>query len=537
MILGFNRREMDALYDDIIAFSGLEQYQYMLLRNFSSGMRVKLAFATAAQIKPDILVLDEVLSVGDITFREKSRQKILDFCKSDKTVVIVSHSMSTISGLCDRVLFLQDGKIQSLGRPEEVINAYIRSVQEKPELPEISFAQGLMQYRTTQRDYNYVRNTVSRITELDILSLVRNHYNADIERSLNEYLTWEYFRKNSYLDELFKADTGGDDSGSPALGAPAISFLKNLGGDVSGTKSIAQEIIRRTCPDGFFGYGNEKLTASFSGSLISDAGGRIVDIIIRDRNRTVPVIFDTKDRITINHIIAENLLKTAQCDPEHSVLILSPELSSSESLADLLSNSIRFTVPVPLQDIEKGNFDPAFFEDIICPENLLILNDKPVFGKRGRFEIMGNPTGGFGYFDPRRNSMDYQAFFTRLAQLRNIFGTTARTSSLDTEAFISQIAKRYSVYFSGSGDADPSQISFRKEAVLDHQKLMGMIFLYHSGAWDAEMCYRYHEIWRFSQQSFNFYNQIMLADDAFHRGKNLVSLINSVIKLEAMKIY
>ncbi len=130
MILGFTKKEMDALYDDIIAFSGLEKYQYMHLKNFSSGMRVKLGFSTAVQINPDILVLDEVLSVGDVSFKEKSRQKILDFCNSDKTVVIVSHSMGTITDICDRAMFLNDGKIGGIGDPEDVIAAYMEVMHE-----------------------------------------------------------------------------------------------------------------------------------------------------------------------------------------------------------------------------------------------------------------------------------------------------------------------------------------------------------------------------------------------------------------------
>jgi lipopolysaccharide transport system ATP-binding protein len=125
MILGFSKKEMDALYDDIIAFSGLEQYQYMPLKHFSSGMRIKLGFSTAVRIDPDILVLDEVLSVGDVSFRQKSRQKILDFCNSDKTVVLVSHSMNTITDICDRAMFLKEGKIGGIGDPEDVIRDYM----------------------------------------------------------------------------------------------------------------------------------------------------------------------------------------------------------------------------------------------------------------------------------------------------------------------------------------------------------------------------------------------------------------------------
>jgi ABC-type polysaccharide/polyol phosphate transport system ATPase subunit len=130
MILGFSKKEIDALYDDIIAFSGLEEYQYMYLKNFSSGMRVKLGFSIAAQVDPDILLLDEVLSVGDVSFKEKSRQRILDFCNSDKTIVVVSHSMSTIIEICDRAMFLKDGKIGGIGDPEDVISSYMEAMNE-----------------------------------------------------------------------------------------------------------------------------------------------------------------------------------------------------------------------------------------------------------------------------------------------------------------------------------------------------------------------------------------------------------------------
>jgi lipopolysaccharide transport system ATP-binding protein len=130
MMLGFSKKEMDAMYDEIIAFSGLEKFQYMHLKNFSSGMGVKLGFSTAVRINPDILVLDEILSVGDVSFKEKSQQKILEFCNSDKTVVIVSHSMNTIYDICDRAMFLKDGKIGRIGDPMDVINSYMEAMHE-----------------------------------------------------------------------------------------------------------------------------------------------------------------------------------------------------------------------------------------------------------------------------------------------------------------------------------------------------------------------------------------------------------------------
>ena len=93
-------------------------------------MYARLAFSTTLQIEPDILLVDEVLSVGDLHFQEKSYKAFSSILKNEKSVVIVSHNLNTLNELCDRVLFLNKGKIQSLGKPDEVISQYTKMIEE-----------------------------------------------------------------------------------------------------------------------------------------------------------------------------------------------------------------------------------------------------------------------------------------------------------------------------------------------------------------------------------------------------------------------
>jgi lipopolysaccharide transport system ATP-binding protein len=533
MVLGFSKKEMDALYDDIIAFSGLQKYQEMALKNFSSGMRVKLAFSTAVRIDPDILVLDEVLSVGDVSFKEKSQKKILEFCNSDKTVVIVSHSMSTISKLCDRAMFLKDGKIASIGETGRVIDTYLDTMQEHLEPKEITFTQKLKKDRASrENNLTYVHRVIQRVSEVDIFPIVRKHYNPDIERSLNEFLTWENLKKVSELEELVQEGNKEFSAGKTAFGSSAVSFLRKLG-DESASRGVADAIVRQSFKDGIICFGEKDLTTFFSGSAsASGIPGKIATLLIRDGTRTIPVLCDIRQIKKIDDRSVLRILKNADCNPASGVtLVLSPELFTDDRIVALMDKETRFLAPVLVQEIEAGNVSPSFFEGIVSPENMIDINDSLVFAKKGRFEIKGRNIDGYGYFNPRSTSPDYNEYFRRLAAIKRSFETTVRPPSITPETYISKVAKKDSVYFSGIPDTGDSEISFNREAVLKRQKLMGVSFLYHSGIWDAEECFRNYDRWWKTEKIFNYYRQIITTEDAFHRGKILVSLINTVVRL------
>ena len=124
VILGFTKKEMIEKIKEIAGFAGLERFLDTKVKNFSSGMNAKLSFSTAIQVDPDILLLDEILSVGDILFREKSFNALMDFRRKGKTIVFVSHSIDQVEKLCDRVMWLYNGKIRDYGEPSNVIEKY-----------------------------------------------------------------------------------------------------------------------------------------------------------------------------------------------------------------------------------------------------------------------------------------------------------------------------------------------------------------------------------------------------------------------------
>lgn len=124
MLMGFSKTEIIHKMDSILEYAELEDFADMKLRQFSAGMRARLSFSVALQVDPDILLIDEVLSVGDLVFREKSFDSFLSFKKNKKTIVYTTHNLNMISELSDRVLLLHHGKNVMIGKPDEVIEKY-----------------------------------------------------------------------------------------------------------------------------------------------------------------------------------------------------------------------------------------------------------------------------------------------------------------------------------------------------------------------------------------------------------------------------
>jgi len=123
-ILGHNEEEMKSKLPEIIEFSELGTFIDEPIRTYSAGMKARLGLAVASAINPDILLIDEVLGVGDPNFREKSKKKILSMVEGAGTVVIVSHSFGLMKSICDRLILLHEGEIAAQGDPAEVIQAY-----------------------------------------------------------------------------------------------------------------------------------------------------------------------------------------------------------------------------------------------------------------------------------------------------------------------------------------------------------------------------------------------------------------------------
>lgn len=125
-LLGFSNTEMDAMYNDIWKFAELEPFQDQKLKNYSSGMQVRLAFSIAIRARGDILLLDEVLAVGDAAFQQKCTNYFESLKENHQTVVLVTHSMENVRKFCTRAILLDDGKIVKDGDPNKIADAYLK---------------------------------------------------------------------------------------------------------------------------------------------------------------------------------------------------------------------------------------------------------------------------------------------------------------------------------------------------------------------------------------------------------------------------
>ncbi len=128
-ILGMKKRDVEKKFSEIVAFSELEKFIDMPVKNYSSGMYMRLGFSVAINVNPDILLVDEVLAVGDQAFQAKCYKVIYDFIKQGKTIIIVSHDLGTIQDLCNRVIFLKNGRIEQIGGPVAVVSSYREYVE------------------------------------------------------------------------------------------------------------------------------------------------------------------------------------------------------------------------------------------------------------------------------------------------------------------------------------------------------------------------------------------------------------------------
>ena len=132
VMLGMSRREVRSKFREITAFAEIEKFLDTPVKYYSSGMYVRLAFAVAVHFEPEILILDEVLAVGDLSFRDKCFEKMEQFRRRGSTIILVSHDLHSIKRLCDRAALFDAGRLLEIGEPESIINSYIKLIQQQP---------------------------------------------------------------------------------------------------------------------------------------------------------------------------------------------------------------------------------------------------------------------------------------------------------------------------------------------------------------------------------------------------------------------
>jgi ABC-2 type transport system ATP-binding protein len=154
-ILGLSKKEIDKKFDDIVGFAGLERFIDSPVKNYSSGMYVRLGFSVAINVDPDVLLIDEVLAVGDEEFQRKCLERVSDLREAGKTIVVVTHSLMTVRSLCDEAVWLENGEMKEYGKADEVADAYLGKVQVDKQAEEEADPES--------------RWTQVRITKLDLL--------------------------------------------------------------------------------------------------------------------------------------------------------------------------------------------------------------------------------------------------------------------------------------------------------------------------------------------------------------------------------
>ncbi|MAO50392.1 MAG: ABC transporter ATP-binding protein, partial [Pusillimonas sp.] len=173
-ILGMTRAEITAKLDEIVEFSGCEMYIDTPTKRYSSGMTVRLAFAVAAHLEPDILVVDEVLAVGDAEFQKKAIGKMQDISKGDgRTVLFVSHNMAAVKNLCTRTIVLEYGKVVYGGTAEECVDYYLKK---NVDTSHIDIALGQRKDRIGGKDFRYINVKLLNNKDQEIDNCISGEY-------------------------------------------------------------------------------------------------------------------------------------------------------------------------------------------------------------------------------------------------------------------------------------------------------------------------------------------------------------------------
>ncbi len=229
-VLGISRKQVDRIYDDIFDFAELRKFENMKLKNFSSGMYMRLAFATAIHINPDTLLIDEVFAVGDEAFQKKCAARINDFKEQGKTIIFVSHDLKTVRNLCQRSMLLNEGRIVSIGDTEKVIVDYLNIINPQNNFP------GNTEQVQWNASIGRMSGKLSQVSPPNIQRLIGADQDTDIDAHSepNYFVLSKYIAdKTGIIHEMrikcsfpghIKIAIYADDNGAPGTLLNAINF-------------------------------------------------------------------------------------------------------------------------------------------------------------------------------------------------------------------------------------------------------------------------------------------------------------------------
>lgn len=282
-LLGMKKKEIIAKFDEIVDFSGVERFIDTPVKHFSSGMYVRLAFAVAAHLEPEILIVDEVLSVGDVAFRKKCLGKMSEVAQTGRTVVFVSHNLSSITRLCSRGIFLENGVVTFAGDIQKTVETYLQTtlVDSESDLPLLDrnnrSGNGLLRF-TKIKLLDGLNNSISSIAAGEPLTV-------ELAYRLNDAILADLIIRIEFRDAngnyLFVCNSrvgNGLFLHIPTSGIVSCTIPKlplNVGtyhldvvGKVNGKEvDILTNVVQLTVEDGFF-FKTGKLPAAYKGVLV-----------------------------------------------------------------------------------------------------------------------------------------------------------------------------------------------------------------------------------------------------------------------------
>jgi lipopolysaccharide transport system ATP-binding protein len=197
-ILGMKKREVDRKFDEIVDFSGVEKFIDTPVKRYSSGMKVRLAFAVAAFMEPEILLVDEVLAVGDAAFQAKCLGKMSEVSRQGRTIIFVSHNMAAIANLCERVILLESGKVKLDTDPNHAITEYLKSISSFANFNNLSEVPRKSGYAPVIQKVEFINQNGDSISSIQTGETLRAHIHYKHSDTL----------KNSYFGLLFETLLG-----------------------------------------------------------------------------------------------------------------------------------------------------------------------------------------------------------------------------------------------------------------------------------------------------------------------------------------
>lgn len=232
-ILGFSNKHIDRLFDQIVDFSGLEEFIDMPVQSYSSGMVVRLGFSVAAHLEPDILLVDEVLAVGDLAFKTKCQVRIQELRNSGVAIILVSHNLHTISHICNRAITFEKGRVIFEGDTEKAIDAYRTSLIKRSENKEVILRAGTGEIRIREIEILNIQEKSQKEFDIDSPVKIRIHYQVE-NPVINPVFNITLHILNSYQVTGFRTDVDGyhvgkiDKDGYIDIIVPQLNLLPNV---------------------------------------------------------------------------------------------------------------------------------------------------------------------------------------------------------------------------------------------------------------------------------------------------------------------